>query len=418
MSGVRVLYFDCIAGISGDMALGALVDAGADWETVTTGLATLALEPFEVDRAEVQTHGIVATRVAVRTSTTGIIRTYGSIRAMLEQSGLPADALAIAQRIFLRLAEAEAKVHRKEVEQVTFHEVGAVDSIVDIAGTALALAALGVERVYSSPVPTGFGMVKTEHGMMPVPVPAVVELLRGAPIYSRGVQAELVTPTGAAILAALSEGYGDMPAMHLESSGYGVGTHEFDDLPNVLRVMIGTAESERSVGEARGSAESTEMVLATNIDDLNPELYAFVIERLLEAGAQDAWVTPIVMKKGRPAVTLSALCSPQQTEAIRRVIFRETGTLGVRTSAVAKHTLDRDIIRVDTRYGKVAVKVGILEDGSRTFAPEFEDCTRAARAHDVAAREVYHEALRAARAELQPDDDDPLEDPVNDSDGS
>ncbi len=393
---MRVLYFDCIAGISGDMTLGALLDAGADIDEIRAALASLPLEPFELTTEEVETHGIVATRVTVATQTAGIIRTYGSIRQLLDQGSLAPDALRIAQRIFRRLAEAEARVHRKEIEQVTFHEVGAVDSIVDIAGAAIALSSFGIERVFASPVPTGFGLVKTEHGAMPVPAPAVVELLRGVPMYSKGVQAELVTPTGAAVLAALCEGYGEMPSMQVDAAGYGVGSHDLDDFPNVLRVLIGEGD-ERAVTPPTATNATAEVVLGTNIDDLNPELYAYVIERLLDAGAQDAWLTPIVMKKGRPAVTLSVLCSPDQEDAMRRVMFRETGTLGIRSMPVSKHALDRDIIKVETRYGPIAVKIGHLDDGSKTFAPEFEDCTNAAREAGVPAKEIYQEALRIAR---------------------
>jgi len=394
---VRVAYFDCIAGISGDMALGALLDAGADFDELKDGLSGLPLEPFSIDVEEVDTQGLRAKRVAVRASRAGVIRTYASIRALLDQAELPPEALRLAQRIFRRLAEAEAIVHRKEIDLVMFHEVGAVDSIVDIAGTALALTMLGVERVFASPVPTGLGMTKTEHGAMPIPAPAVVELLRGAPLYSRGVPVELVTPTGAAILAALVEGYGDLPLMRVEAVGYGAGTHRLD-FPNVLRVLVGDEEPRgRAHAEEAGPGE---VVLETNIDDLNPELYEYVLERLFAAGAQDAWLTPIVMKKSRPAVTVSVLCSPQREEAIRGVLFRETGTLGIRSVPVTKQALERDIVKVETRHGAVAVKVGMLEDRPVTVAPEFEDCTRVARDAGVPARDVYEEAVRLAREEL------------------
>src|SRR4051812_3978130 len=234
---MRVLYFDCIAGISGDMALGALIDAGADVEEIKRGLASLPVDAFTIDIAETESQGLRATRVNVETASAGVIRTYASIRALLDDADLPEEALRIAQRVFRRLAEAEALVHRKEVDTVTFHEVGAVDSIVDITGTALALTTLGVERAFSSPVPTGFGMTRSEHGAMPIPGRGVVEPLRGAPMYSRGVPFELVTPTGAAILAALVEGYGDMPLMRVETVGYGAGEQRLD-FPNVTRVLI------------------------------------------------------------------------------------------------------------------------------------------------------------------------------------
>ena len=398
---MRVLYWDCISGISGDMALGALIDAGADPDQLRERLGLLPVEPFDVDLEEVETHGIHATKVTVRAAATGVIRTYANIRSLVDQAKLPAEALALAQRIFRRLAEAEARVHRRDVEQVTFHEVGAVDSVVDIVGTAVALSMLGVERVFSSAVPTGMGLVKTEHGMMPIPAPAVVELLRGVPMYSRGVPMELVTPTGAAILAATVEGFGELPAIRLDSAGYGAGVLR-PDFPNLLRVLIGdedpAARGERGRADAGG-----ELVLETNLDDLNPELYGYVLERLFNAGAQDAWLTPIVMKKGRPAVTVSVLCSPQRQDAIRQVLFRETGTLGVRSVAVDKQALEREWIQVETRYGGVRVKIGRLDGHPVTVAPEFEDCTRVAREAGVPAREIYEEATRLAREALRED---------------
>ena len=395
---MRLLYFDCIAGISGDMALGALVDAGADFKEVRSGLASLPVDPFDIEIADVETHGIAAKKVTVHTETAGVIRTYANIRALLDTAELPLEARSLAQRIFRRLAEAEAVVHRREVEQVRFHEVGAVDSIVDICGTALALTMLGVERVFASAIPTGFGMVRTEHGSMPIPAPAVVELLRGAPMYSRGVPVELVTPTGAAILASMVEGFGEMPAMRTESVGYGAGTLR-PDFPNVLRVLIGedTGEGTSLAAERHVSGD---LILETNVDDLNPELYEYVLERLLAAGAQDAWLTPIVMKKSRPAVTISVLCSPQRQDMIRQVLFRETGTLGIRSTTVEKQALERDWIEVATRHGPVRVKVGLLDGKPVTVAPEYEDCAKLARESGEPARDVYEEAAGLARAAI------------------
>ena len=394
---MRLLYFDCVAGISGDMALGALIDAGADLERIRTGLEGLPIEPFELEVEEVDTGGLRATKVNVHAPVVGLIRTYTGIRSLLDQAELPLDAKAMAQRIFRRLAEAEAMVHRREVEQVTFHEVGAVDSIVDIVGTALAVTSLGVERIFASAVPTGLGMVKTEHGSMPIPAPAVVELLRGAPMYSRGVSAELVTPTGAAILAALVEGFGELPRLRIDRVGYGAGSTRLD-FPNVTRVVIGD-EDETSI-PATEIPFGSDLVLETNVDDLNPELYGYVLERLFAAGAQDAWLTPIVMKKGRPAVTISVLVSPQRQEAIRQVLFLEAGTLGIRTSLVDKRVLEREWIEVSTRHGSVRVKVARLEGQAVTIAPEFEDCAQIAREAGVPARDVYEEATRLAREAL------------------
>jgi len=391
---MRLLYFDCIAGISGDMALGALIDAGADLEPIRKGLEGLPVESFELDVEQVESGGIRATKVNVRTSTDGLIRTYASIRSLLDMAEMPLDAKAMAQRIFRRLAEAEAVVHRRDLDQVTFHEVGAVDSIVDIVGTSLALASLKVDRVFASAVPTGMGMVKTEHGLLPIPAPAVMELLRGAPIYSRNVSVELVTPTGAAILAALVEGFGEIPHMRIEHVGYGAGSARLD-FPNVVRVVVG--EADPSATAAADTVSGSELVLETNVDDLNPELYAYVLERLFAAGAQDAWLTPIVMKKGRPAVTISVLASPSREEAIRQVLFRETGTLGIRSSVVDKQALEREWVEVATRNGSVRVKIGRLEGNTVTVAPEFEDCVKVAREAGVPAREVYEEATRLAR---------------------
>ena len=396
---MRVAYFDCVAGISGDMALGALLDAGADFEEVRKQLQTLPVEPFDFDLEEVETFGLRATRVAVHARASGIIRTYASIRALLDAADLSPDVRRTAQRVFRRLAEAEAHVHHKEVDLVTFHEIGAVDSIVDITGTAVALSVLGVERVFASPVPTGFGMMKTEHGAMPIPGPAVLELLRGAPLYSRGVSVELVTPTGAAILAALAEGYGDLPLMRVEAVGYGAGSHRLD-FPNVLRVLVGPEEERHRGAPSPEPRAGGDVVLETNIDDLNPELYGYVLERLFAAGAQDAWLTPIVMKKSRPAVTVSVLCGADRADAIRGVLFRETGTLGIRMTPVSKEALERELMKVETSHGPVAVKVGFLEGRPVTVAPEFEDCARAAREAGVPARDVYEEALHLAREEL------------------
>jgi uncharacterized protein (TIGR00299 family) protein len=398
---MRIAYFDCIAGISGDMALGALIDAGADFDAIREELANLPLEPFDLELEDAETAGFHARRIVVRPSDGSVIRTYASIRTLLLAAGLPPAASALAQRIFRRLAEAEATVHRKEIDLVTFHEIGAVDSIVDITGSALALTMLGVDRVFASAIPTGMGMTRTEHGAMPIPAPAVVELLRGAPLFSRGVPFELVTPTGAAILAATVEGYGDIPAMRIASVGYGAGTHDIGS-PNLLRVLVGEEVAGRVATDAEDEpapAGTTELVLETNVDDLSPEVTAFVLEELMAAGAKDAWLVPIVMKKGRPAVTISVLCSAERADALRRIMFRETGTLGVRATPVVKTALERSSTKVETRFGVVAVKLGILDGRTVSLSPEYEDCARVAREAGVPLKDVYDEALRLASTE-------------------
>ena len=400
---MRLAYFDCIAGIAGDMALGALVDAGADLEDIAARLSRLPLDPFEIETEDVETHGLHAVRVHVRTGPGSVVRTYAHIRGLLDDAGLPAEAHALASRIFRRLAEAEARIHRRDVETVTFHEVGAVDSIVDITGTALALTQLGIERVFASPVPTGLGMIRTQHGSMPVPAPAVVELLRGAPIFSRGVPMELVTPTGAAILAATVEGFGDMPTMRPDAVGYGAGATRAD-FPNVLRVIVGeedAAPREETPADDTGEG-STQVVLETNLDDLPPEIAAYAVELALAAGASDAWLTPIVMKKGRSAFSMSVLCAPDREDELRALLFRETGTLGIRSVRVERTALRREHRTVATTHGSVRVKVGTLEGAPVSVAPEFEDCARVARESGVALREIYEQALRLARDELGP----------------
>ena len=399
---MRIAYFDCIAGIAGDMALGALVDAGADLEDIAARLSRLPLDPFEIEAEDVETHGMHALRVHIRTGPGSVVRTYANIRGLLDDAGLPPEAHALASRIFRRLAEAEAVIHRRDVDSVTFHEVGAVDSIVDITGTALALTQLGIERVFASPVPTGLGMVRTQHGSMPIPAPAVVELLRGAPLFSRGVPMELVTPTGAAILAATVEGFGDMPMLRPDAVGYGAGSVRAD-FPNVLRVIVGEEDSSRRAAPAAAvdlGEGTTEVVLETNVDDLAPEIAAYALERMLAAGAQDAWLTPIVMKKGRSAFTLSALCSTDREDELRDLLFRETGTLGIRTSRVEKRSLDREHLSVATAHGSVRVKVGSIAGAAVSVSPEFEDCARVAREASVPLRDVYDQALRLAREEL------------------
>jgi len=406
---VKVLFFDCFSGISGDMALGAFIDAGIDPDDISRTLAALPVEPWTLETQHVDTHGIRAVRATVRTEPSGVIRTYAGIRAMLDDAPLPDDARSLAQRIFRRLAEAEARVHGRDVEQVAFHEVGAVDSIVDISGVALAMSLLGIDRAFSSAVPTGLGMVKTDHGSTPIPAPAVVELLRGAPMYSGGVPMELVTPTGAAVLATTAEGYGEIPTMAVSDVGYGAGTLR-RDFPNVLRVLIGN-EADRPPTTWTSPAPSSaggvgEVVLETNVDDLSPELAAHVIEQLLAEGARDAWLTPIVMKKGRPAVTIAILCDPDRAERLRRLLFHETGTLGVRSHAVQKHALEREWVDVDTSAGTVRVKIGWLDGRPVSVAPEYEDCARIARQTSVPVRNIYEEAVQLTGVALRPSPDD------------
>jgi pyridinium-3,5-bisthiocarboxylic acid mononucleotide nickel chelatase len=389
-------YFDCFSGIAGDMVLGALVDAGVPLEAIGAPLEKIPIEPFQLEAVRVERHGIAATSVRVRSAESGVVRTYASVRALIDEAPIAPRAKQMALDIILRLAEAEATVHGREVAHVPFHELGAVDTIVDVMGAALGLDYLGVERVYASAVATGMGMMKTDHGLLPIPGPAVVELLKGVPIYSRGIPSELVTPTGAAILAATAVSFGDMPAMRVERVGYGAGTRELD-IPNVVRMLVGRAvEDETAFGPVPA------VVLEANIDDMNPEIYEYVLERLFGAGAQDAWVTPITMKHGRPAVTLHVLCSSGEEERCRDVIFTETTTLGLRRRPVEKWTLPREIISVELDGGTVRVKVARNAAGTVTgVAPEYGDCAALARETGRPLKQVFAEAHQAAQRQLE-----------------
>jgi uncharacterized protein (TIGR00299 family) protein len=304
---VRLAYFDCFSGISGDMALAALVHAGADLDAISGTLSALPVEPFSMEREEVEVHGIAATRIQVDAGPRGVIRTYAGIKSMLDEAPLPEGARQTAHRIFRRLAEAASRVHAKEIEFVTFQEFGEMDCLVDVVGSSLALHQLMIERVFASPIPTGLGMARTEHGIMPIPSPLVVELLQGAPTYSRGIPLELVTPSGAAILAAVAEGYGDMPVMRTDRVGYGAGEPRLD-FPNVVRVVIG--EDARAGGLAVGPVPTT-LLIETTLEpwDVPAELAGpdEFLRGLFDAGATDAWLTPALGLAGRARATVSAV---------------------------------------------------------------------------------------------------------------
>jgi uncharacterized protein (TIGR00299 family) protein len=386
-------YFDCFAGVAGDMVLGALLDAGGSADALRAGLAGVPVGPFELEVTGVERGGIGATQVRVRAGHSPVVRTWAYLRGALGEADLPAPVRNRSLAIFGRLAEAEARVHRKPVDQVHFHEVGAVDAVVDVVGSALLLHDLGVTEVWASSVATGTGLHRGEHGVLPVPAPAVLELLAGVPIYSGGVAAELTTPTGAAILAASAGRFTELPPMRVASVGYGAGTRRHDELPNLLRVLLG----ERTEGSSAGDGG---LVLEANLDDMTPELAPWVLERLLEAGAADVWFTPIHMKRGRPGITLSVLCAPGTDAAVRELLWRETSTLGVRGLPVRKWMLERRVIAVAVPGGKVRVKLGL--DGGRVvnLAPEYADCARLASETGRPLKDVMARAQSAAMAAL------------------
>jgi uncharacterized protein (TIGR00299 family) protein len=391
-AGTPFAYFDCFAGVAGDMVLGALLDAGASERALRDGLAPLDLDPYELEVGQTERGGIGATEVVVRAEGRKR-RTWGDLRELLGGARLAEPVRQRALATFARLAEAEGRVHRVPAEQVHFHEVGAVDAVVDVVGAALLLEDLGVTEVWASPVATGSGRTRSEHGVLPVPAPAVLELLRGAPLHAGGVEAELTTPTGAAILATSVERFGELPPVRLARVGYGAGGRRHRELPNLLRVLL---------GERAGAAPDGDsgLVLEANIDDMTPELAPWVLDRLLEAGAADVWFTPIHMKKGRPGITLSVLCPPGSEAALRAVLWRETSTLGVRGLPVRKWMLERRVVEVEVPGGTVRVKLGLDQGAVVNAAPEFADCARLATATGQPLKEVMARVQAAALAAL------------------
>jgi uncharacterized protein (TIGR00299 family) protein len=383
-----VLHFDCFSGISGDMTLAALLDAGADADAVRAGLDSLGL-PIRLEVDRIRKGGFAAVQVRVEAPEEHIHRHLPQVEEILGRGALSARQRDLALRIFRRLAQAEATVHGMPLDAVHFHEVGALDSIADIAGVAIAVDLLGVEWFTSRSVPTGSGMVKCAHGLMPIPAPGTAELLKGAPLAPSPIKAELTTPTGAAILATLVQEWTETPALTLERVGHGAGQRDFVDQPNILRVLV---------GEAAGvnPAESDRVwMVETNLDDVPAEVVGYCFEQLFAAGALDVFATPVQMKKNRPGVVLSVLAPAGLLDALEAILFRETQTFGVRRYPVQRHKLQREALAVQTPWGPVQGKRGWRAGGDSVFTPEYEDCVRVARQHRVALREVYAQVLQA-----------------------
>src|SRR5580700_11226305 len=338
MKSARIAYFDCFSGISGDMVLGALVDAGADLRAIEAELRKLGLEGWSISAEKVKRGAIFATRVKVETSEDHHHRGLSVILGRIDKAGFVPRAAERARRIFTRLAEAEAKVHNMPVEEVHFHEVGAVDSIVDIVGAAIGFELLGIDEFACSAMDVGAGQVKTAHGLLPVPAPATAELLRGAPMYTSGIALELVTPTGAAIATTLSSRYAQIPEMTLRAVGYGAGSADLAEKANVLRLLIG----ETAVSQAGEYWDAPVTVIETNIDDMSPQIYGYFVERALEAGALGVFSSPVQMKKNRPGMLLTLLSEPHNVSRLMDLLFRETTTIGIRTHDVRRRTLARE----------------------------------------------------------------------------
>jgi uncharacterized protein (TIGR00299 family) protein len=393
----KVLFLDAPSGLAGDMIVAALVDLGVPAQVIADALAALEVTGFHVHFGTRVRSGIVATSFEVHIDAPQPPRTYASVRALLDQAALSEGVRARAHRTFRRLATAEAKVHRAPIDDVHFHEVGAIDAIADVVGSAAALDYLGAE-VLVSPLPMGRGFVSAAHGKLPLPAPATVECLAGLATYDGGLDFEFVTPTGAAIVGAHATGSHRWPSMAPEATGWGAGTADLRDRPNVLRAVLGSHLSgSRAVGSSGDHDDAaTHAVLEANVDDATGELAASWIEQLFAAGALDAWVTPIAMKKGRPAMTISALAPLARAEAVAHAMLRETTSLGVRRHSIARLERPRTIVHVDTAYGRLPVKVATGPFGPPQVKPEFDACAAAAASHGVPVREVLRAALAAA----------------------
>jgi uncharacterized protein (TIGR00299 family) protein len=397
---MRIAYLDAFSGLSGDMTVGALLDLGLPLDAVRDAIATLDLRGVEVHTERVERNAIAATKFHVRVhgerpdppgghrhGAHGH-RAYREIRELLAASRLEARVRDRALAVFARLAEAEGEAHGVAPEQVTLHEVGALDAIVDVVGVALGITQLGIEAIYCSALPLGRGMVQTAHGPLPVPGPAVTALVRGRPVRFEDGASEMVTPTGAAIVAALAAP-GTVPELRVDRVGYGAGDRVLADRPNLLRIVVGEPVVATATDEV--------LVLEATVDDTSPELWEHVLERLFESGAKDAFLEPVVMKKSRPGVTLRVLAAPVDRDRLAGVIFAETSTIGLRWTPWRRIVLPRETRVVETEYGPVGVKVATAPDGTTNLAPEFEDCRRLARARGVALKLVYQAALAAAR---------------------
>lgn len=387
-------YFDCFSGISGDMTLGALVDAGADPNHIRTELSKLNLNGYRLEFTSVKKHGISGTKAIVIIEEHQNSHHHGrhlsDIRRLIYESKLSDEVKIKSDQIFTRLAEAEAKVHNTSLEEVHFHEVGAVDSIIDIIGSVIGLSLLDIKRISCSPLPLGSGFVRTSHGVMPVPAPATVQLLKGIPIRTTDIEGELVTPTGAAIISTLASEFGPIPNMVLSKVGYGAGTRDIEKQPNMLRILIGEGAYETDIIN----------IIETNIDDMSPQAYDLIMDKLFKLGALDVYLTPIHMKKNRPAIKLSVLIEPYKLNEVCTYVLKDTTTMGVRIFEARREKLSREISEVDTEYGKVKVKIGKIGDEVVKVIPEYDDCKRISIERDIPLMKVYETVSKAFKGHL------------------
>ena len=387
---MQIAYFDCFSGISGDMILGALIDAGLDLHQLEFELRKLNIPGYTLKAEKTTRKGLSGTRFLVHTEEDHTERHLRDIEEIIDHSALNDDIKASSKVIFNELAHVEAMIHDKNPEEVHFHEIGGLDSIIDIVGSLLGLKLLGIETVYASRIPVGTGFVECDHGTLPLPAPATLELLKGIPIYASGIENELVTPTGIVILKHMAKSFGVIPEMRIHSIGYGAGSRDLK-IPNLLRVWIGESE------EKREYEEDEVILIETNIDDMNPEFFGYTSEKLLERGALDVFMTPIFMKKNRPGTLLSVLISPDKLDEMLSIIFAETTSLGIRLQRLERRKLPRELLAVETPFGSVRVKVSRVGQEIINISPEYADCKEIAANQGVPLQKVYEVAKTAVR---------------------
>lgn len=397
---MKILYFDCFSGISGDMVLGAMADAGVDIKSIKKELKKLDLKGYDLKVSRVKRKGIKGTKLDVIVDEKKHLHhtTYKYIKSMIERSRLSKKIKEDSLKIFKNIAEAEAKIHRTSIDNVHFHEVGAVDSIVDVVGAAICINILSPDIILSSPINTGMGMVKTEHGILPVPAPATAEMLKGFPSYSSDIRFELATPTGVGIITTIAKASNTIPNMKTNAIGYGAGSKDFPDTPNLLRIMIGETTPSSPLfkkGGMGGFKHDSITVIESNIDDMNPQFYDHIMNRLFKGGALDVFLTPIIMKKNRPAVKITVLSDNKGADKLANILLNETTSFGVRIYKTERIKLEREIKIIKTKYGNVKVKIGKRNTKIIKVVPEYEDCKRIAEEKGIPIKQVYEKVKSA-----------------------
>lgn len=386
---MKIAYFDCFSGISGDMIIGALLDLGLDFKYLKKELKKLKLEDYRIESKKVIKNEISATKFNVIELNKNHEphheeRNLKEINKIIDKSKLENQIKNTIKKIFLKIATVEAKIHKKPVNKIHFHEIGSIDTIIDVVGAVIGFKKLGIGKIYCSRLNTGTGFIEFSHGKFPIPAPATAEILKDVPIYHNNIKAELVTPTGAAIIKNLADKFGEMPAMKLEKIGYGAGSKDLKQ-PNILRVFFGEFDDDFE------KFNEKIMIMETNIDNMNPEIFPYVIERLMENGALDTYLTSIIMKKNRPGIKISVLCGKNDIDKLSKIIFEETTTLGIRIFPAGRKKLDREIKTIKTKYGKIRIKISKLNGKVQNITPEYEDCVKISRKYKIPLRKVYEE---------------------------